>query len=171
MFYRKSGSKDFCDILRKIWRIKLSASAAWEFCELAQTGIDVYIPHHKYQVKPHSSLWFSAAYGAAIVHRNHQQNKFSESKVNFRQAINGCKRVPEAVKLAYANIKQKSPSYARNLHLGTFDELPISVLNKGKSTIPPRFNDLEVLSFASDKLKLFAENFSMNSSLENSGNS
>ena len=40
---------------------KLSASAAAsEFCEWVQVGIDVYIPHQKYQVKPHSSPWFSA---------------------------------------------------------------------------------------------------------------
>ena len=64
---------------------KLGAStAANEFCEWVQVGIDVYIPHRKYQVKPHSSPWFSAACAAAIVHRNHffclyQQNKSSES--------------------------------------------------------------------------------------------
>ena len=35
---------------------RLSASAAAsEFCEWVQVGIDVYIPHRKYQVKPHSS--------------------------------------------------------------------------------------------------------------------
>ena len=44
-----------------------------------------------------------------------------------------------------------------------------NVLNKGKSTIPPLFNGLEVLSSASDKAKLFAENFSKNSNLDNSG--
>ena len=66
---------------------KLSAStAASEFCEWVQVGIDVYIPHRKSQVKPHSSPWFSAACAAAIVHRNHffrlyQHNKSSESKV------------------------------------------------------------------------------------------
>ena len=50
---------------------KLSASAAAsEFCEWVQVGIDVYIPHHKYQVKPHSSPWFSAACAVAIVDRN-----------------------------------------------------------------------------------------------------
>ena len=50
---------------------KLSASAAAsEFCEWVQVGIDVYIPHRKYQVKPHSSPWFSASCAAAIVHRN-----------------------------------------------------------------------------------------------------
>ena len=75
---------------------KLSASAAAsEICAWVQVGIDLYIPHRKYQVKPHSSPWFSAAGAAAIVHRNHffrlyQQNKSSESKVNFRQASNRC---------------------------------------------------------------------------------
>ena len=50
---------------------KLGASAAAsEFCEWVQVGIDVYIPHKKYQVKPHSSPWFSAARAAAIVQRN-----------------------------------------------------------------------------------------------------
>ena len=66
---------------------KLAASAAAsELCEWVQVGIDVYIPHHKYRVKPNSSLWFSAACAATIVHRNHcfhlyQNNKSSEFKV------------------------------------------------------------------------------------------
>ena len=67
-------------------RISLNSAsaAASEFCEWVQVGIDVYIPHGKYQVKPHSSSWFSAACAAAIVHGNHffclyQQSKFSES--------------------------------------------------------------------------------------------
>ena len=73
-----------CDHLRDVpWEdiFKFGASAAAsEFCEWVQVGIDVYIPHHKYQVKPHSSPWFSAAFAAAIAHRNHffplsQQNK------------------------------------------------------------------------------------------------
>ena len=46
-------------------------TAASEFCECAQVRIDVYNPHHKCQVKPHSSPWFSAACAAAIAHRNH----------------------------------------------------------------------------------------------------
>ena len=76
---------------------KLSASAASEFCEWVQVEIDVYIPHRKYQVKPHSSPWFSAAGAAVIVHRNHffplyQQNK-PFLKVKFRHASNCCKRV------------------------------------------------------------------------------
>ena len=59
------------DHLRDVpWEVifKLSASAAAnEFCEWVQVGIDVYIAHCKYQVKPHSSPWFSAAFAAAIV--------------------------------------------------------------------------------------------------------
>ena len=109
---------------------KLSASAAAsEFCDWVQVGTDVYIPHRKYQAKPHSSPWFSAACAAAIVHRNHffrlyQKDKSSESKVKFRQASNCCKRVLEATKLAYAN-KNESPSLHRNLALGSFGKLPV----------------------------------------------
>ena len=44
-----------------------------------------------------------------------------------------------------------------------------SLLNKGKSAMPPLFSGLEVLSSASDKAKLFAENFSKNSNLDDSG--
>ena len=44
-----------------------------------------------------------------------------------------------------------------------------SVLNKGKSAILALFNRPEVLSSTSDKAKLFAESFSMNSSLDDSG--
>ena len=93
---------------------KLGASAAAsEFCEWVQVGIDVYIPHRKYQVKPHSSPWFSAGCAAAIVHRNHlfhlhQREKSSDSKVKFRQDRNRCKRVLEAAKLAYANKTKES---------------------------------------------------------------
>ena len=152
----------FCDHLRDVpWEdiFKLSASAAASvFCQWVQVGIDLYIPHRKYQVKPHSSPWFSAACAAAIVHRNHfsclyQKDKSSESKVKFRQASNHCKRVLEAAKLAYANKK-----------LGSWDfwQIANSVLSKGKFPIPALFNGPEVLSSAFDKAKLFAENFSKN---------
>ena len=156
---------------------KLSASAAArEFCEWIQVGTDVYIPHRKYQVKPHSSPWFSAACAAAaIVHRNHffrfyQQNKFSESKVKFRQASNRCKKVLEAAKLAYAT-KTKESITSQKLRSRDFWRIANNVLNKGKSAIPPLFNGPEVLSFAYDKAKLFAKNFPKNSNLDDSGTS
>ena len=135
---------------------KLSASAAAsDFCKWVQVGIDVYIPHRKYQVKPHSSPRFSAACAAVIVHRNHffhlyQQNKSSESKVKFRQANDCCKRVLGAAKLAYA----KESVTSQKLGSRDFWRIANSVLNKGKSAIPLLFNGQEVLSFASDKANL-----------------
>ena len=73
--YSGADSDGLRDHLRDVlWEdiFKLSASAAArEFCEWVQVGIDVYIPHRKYQVKPHSSPWFSASCAATIVHRNH----------------------------------------------------------------------------------------------------
>ena len=73
--YSHAGWDDFCDNLRDVpWKdiFKLGGSAAArKFCEWVQVGIDVYIPHRKYQVNPHSSPWFSAACAAAIAHRNH----------------------------------------------------------------------------------------------------
>ena len=57
--YSRADWDDLHDHLRDVlWEdiIKLSASAAVsEFCEWFQVGIDVYVPHRKYQVKPHSS--------------------------------------------------------------------------------------------------------------------
>ena len=153
---------------------KLGAStAASEFCEWVQVGIDVYIPHRKYQVKPHSSPWFSAACAAAIVHRNHffrlyQQKKSSESKVKSRQASNRCKRVLEAAKLAYAT-KTKESITSQKLGSRDFWRIANSFLNKGKSAIPPLLSGPEVLSSPSDKAKLFAKNFSKNSNLDDSG--
>ena len=144
--------------------------AANEFCEWVQVGI---IPHRKYQVKPHSSPWFSAARAAAIVHRNpffclYQQNKSSESKTKFRQASNRCKRVLETAKLAYAT-KTKESITSQKLGSRNFMQIANTVLNKAKSVIPPLFNGPEVLSTASDKAKLFAKNFSKNSNFADSG--
>ena len=149
---------------------KLGASAAAsEFYEWVQVGIDVYIPHRKYQVNPHSSPWFSVACAATIVHRNYfidlyQREKSSDSKVKFSQASNRCKRVLDAAKLAYAN-KTKESITSQKLGSNYFWRIANSVLNKGKSAIPPLFNSPEVLSSASDKAKLFAEKISINSNL------
>ena len=65
-------------------------------------------------------------------------------------------------------IKQESIT-SQKLGSCDFWRIANSVLNKGKSAIPPLFNGPEVLSSASDKAKLFAENFSKNSNLDDSG--
>ena len=111
-----------------IFKLGGSAAAASEFYEWVRVGIDLYISHRKYQVKPHSSPWFSASCAAAIVHRNlffllYQKDKSSNSKVKFRQACNCCQRVLEAAKLACAN--KTKESIPRNLALVIFGELPI----------------------------------------------
>ena len=95
----------------------------------------------------------------------YQKGKSSASKVKFRQASNQCKRVLEDAKLAYAN-KTKESITSQKLGSWDFWQIANSVLNKGKSAIPPLFNGPEVLSSASDKAKLFAENFSKNSNLD-----
>ena len=140
---------------------------------LSSFGIDVYIPHRKYQVKPHSSPWFSAACAAARVYRNYffrlyQHNKSFKSKVKFRQASNRCKRFLEAAKFAYAT-KTKESITSQKRGTQDFWQIANSVLNKGKSAIPPLFNRLEVLSSASDKAKLCTKNSSKNSNLNDSG--
>ena len=97
-----------------------------------------------YQVNPHSFPWFSADCAATIVHRSHflhlcQYNKSFEPKVNFRQAINRCKKVPETAKLVYAT-KTKEFIISQKLGSPHFWRIANSVLNKSKSAIHPRFN-------------------------------
>ena len=70
----------------------------------------------------------------------------------------------EAAKFAYVNKTNESVT-SQKLDSQDFWQIANSVLNKGKSAIPPLFNGPEVLSSTSDKAKLFAENFSKNSSL------
>ena len=97
------------------------------FVSVFRLQFDVYITH-KYQVKFHSSQCFLAACAAVIVSRNllfvclfvclsvclYQQNKSSESKVNFRQTSNCCKRVIEAAKFAYATKTEESITSQKN---------------------------------------------------------
>ena len=110
--------------------IKLSASAnANELCEWVWVGIHVYILHHKYQFKPHSSPWFSAAFAAV---------KFIETtffictnRLDLLNVKESSERLVIVAKgfLKLSNlrvlIKQKRLSLLRNLVLGTFGKLPI----------------------------------------------
>ena len=139
---------------KDIFKFRASAVAS-EFCEWVKVGIDVCTPNRKYQVKCHSSPWFSGACAAAIVHQDHffrlhQKDKSSESKVKLRQASNCCKRVLKAVKLAYANKTRESIAF-QTLGFWDFWRIANSVLNKGKSAIPPLLNSPGVLSSASVK--------------------
>ena len=116
--------------------------------------------------------WFSAACAVSVVHRNHffhfhQQNNSSESKIKLRQASNLCKRFLGAAKPAYVT-KTKDSITSQKLVSWHFWQIANCILNKGKSSIHPLFNDMEVLSSAFDKAKLFATNFCKNSNLDDS---
>ena len=95
-------------------------------------------------------------------YRNHffcLYQKEKSSDVKFRQASNCCKRVLEDAKFAYAN-KAKEFITSQKLSSRDFWWIANSVLNKGKSAIPPVFNVPEVLSSASYKAKMFPEELS-----------
>ena len=66
-------------------------------------------------------------------------------------------------------IKTKESITSQKFGSRDFWRIANSVHNKGKSAILPFFNGPEVLSSASDKAKLFAENFSLNSNLDDPG--
>ena len=134
--------------------------------------IDVYVPHRKYQVKPYSSPWFSAPSAAPIVYRNHffrlyQKDQSSGSKVEFRQASNRCKRVLETAKPAYAN-KTRESITSQKLCSRDSGEFP--------KVFSTKVNLLYLLCSTAQRCcllhlikKLFAENFSKNSNLDDSG--
>ena len=82
----------------------------------------------------------------------YEKDKYSASD---RQASNHCKRVLEAVKLAYANQAKESIT-SQKLGSCVFRQIANSVLSEGKSAIPPLLNDLEILSSACERARLFA---------------
>ena len=97
--------------------LKLRACvAASEVCDCVQVRIDVYYicityMYIIYQVKPHSSPWFSSACAAEVAfinqfYRFYKQNKSCVCKAMLRKATNCWKRVLEAAKLANANKKR-----------------------------------------------------------------
>ena len=90
----------------------------------------------------------------------YQLYKLFEFKLNFRKASNHCKSVLEVAQLAYGNKITWLLGLLANCY---------SVFSKSKSAIPPLFNSPEVLSFTSDRAKLFAKKFSKNSNLDGLG--
>ena len=111
-----------------------------EIAEWVEIGIDCYIPHRKFQFKPHSSPWFTPC-AAVITHRNHyfhqyHRNATLENKKLFCDSHNRCKRVLKYATSNYAETTRRS--FASQL-IGYRDFWKIcnSVLNRGKSTMPP----------------------------------
>ncbi|XP_065640981.1 uncharacterized protein LOC136073297 isoform X1 [Hydra vulgaris] len=72
-----------------------------------QAGMEAFIPLRLFQVKPHSTPWFSLSCAAAISNRNHffhlfQKNNSLENKQVFIIARNRCKKVLSDAKLHYS---------------------------------------------------------------------
>ena len=84
-----------------IFEINASAAAS-ERCDWLQVGIYVYIPHRKYEVRPHSSPWFSAPSPVAIVYKS------AETKEKFKRLVIVAKRFLNLPNM-HMLIKQKSP--------------------------------------------------------------
>ena len=106
--------------------------AANEFCECFQVWIDVYIPYLKYQVRPHSSAWISAACVAvAIWNRNHFF--FCTNRINLLYLkwssdrlliiVKGFLKMPNFLLL----LKRKSLSLPRNVAQETFTKFLIKL--------------------------------------------
>ena len=96
------------------------------------------------EISGHISLTSMVFSCLCCCHRNHffrlyHRDKSSNSKVKFRQASNHCTQVLEAAKLAYAH-KTKESITSQKLGSRDFWRIANSVLNKGKSAIPPLFN-------------------------------
>ena len=89
----------------------------------------------------------------------HLQSPKSNGK--FRQSSNCCERALEVAKLVYGNKRKESITFHK-LGCQDFWRIPVSVLNKDKSAIPPLLNGPEVL------FSLFAENISEKSNLDES---
>ena len=175
--FHRGDWDSFRDFLRDMpWNdiFKLSADeCAKEVVSWLQEGIDVFVPHRTYQVKPHSNPWFSPACAAAISHRNHYFHKFRESgsdgdRRNFTKARNDCKRVIEEAKSNYQN-QVHDRLVSQSVGSRDFWRIFNSISRKGKSSVPPLFNGPEVLTSTSDKVELLAKLFSSNSTLDDSG--
>lgn len=175
--YEKGDWDSFRDFIRDApWNEVFALGGdecAAECASWIQAGIESFVPSRKFQMKPHSSPWFSPACAAALAHRNHffhihQREKSKESKRNFSAARNECKRVIEAAKSQYT---QRTHDHLGSQKLGSRDFWRIynNVLNKGKSSVPPLFHGPEVLSTSKDKAELFARQFSTNSTLDDTG--
>ena len=121
-YYSHANWDGLRDHLRDVpWQdiFKLSASAASQFCEWVQVGINVYIHHRKYQLKPHSSSWFSATSTAVIVHGNNFFVCINRiNLLNLKESLDSLQIVGKGfLKLPnwHMLIKQNDPSLLRNM--------------------------------------------------------
>jgi len=172
--YSKADWDSFRDFLRdgpwvEIFRFPADKCASY-VTSWIQAGMESFIPSRRFQVKPHSSPWFSSHCAAAISNRNHyfhiyQQNNSPENRRLFTIARNHCKKVLSNAKTRYSQVT-KSRISSQKLGSRDFWRIFNSVYNKGKSVIPPLLHGSDFVTSPKDKAELFAKNFSSISSLD-----
>ena len=87
--------------------------ASKKITEWVEIGIDCYIPDIKFQLKPHSSPWFTPSCAAVIVHRNHYFHQYHtnvtpENKKLFCDSRNHYKRALKDARSNYAETTRRS---------------------------------------------------------------
>ena len=173
--YEQGDWDSFRDFLRDVpWSDVFAHPAekcAKEVSSWLSSGIEAFIPSHKYRVKPHSSPWFSPACATAIAHRNYyfhkyQRNSSIENKNLFTKARYSCKSILKDAKLYQQRVHDQIIS--QRIGSRGFWRIIKSIRNSKKSSIPPLFNGPEVLSSSKDKAELFSNLFSSNSTLDDS---
>ncbi|XP_065680992.1 uncharacterized protein LOC136094820 [Hydra vulgaris] len=153
----------------EIFRLPVGKCASY-MTSWIQAGMEFFIPSRGFQVKPHSSLWFSSHCVAAIANRNHyfhiyQQNNSPENRRLFITARNHCKKVLSNAKACYSQI-MKSRISSQKLGSRDFWRIFNSINNTGKSVISPLLYSSDFVTSPKDKAELFAKNFSSISSLD-----
>ena len=175
--FDRTNWDDFRDFLRDLPLDHIFAlnadECAREIVSWIQEGIQNFVPHRTYQVKPHSNPWFSPACASAIAHRNHYFHKYHKTgnsldKINFVIARNDCKRVIDEAKNQYQN-QVHDRLLSQSVGSRDFWRIYNSTCRRGKSSVPPLLNVPKVLIPGSAKAELLAKIFSSNSTLDDSG--
>ncbi|XP_047140024.2 probable RNA-directed DNA polymerase from transposon BS [Hydra vulgaris] len=172
--YLKADWDSFRDFLRdgpwvEIFRLPADKCASY-ITSWIQAGMESFIPSRRFQVKPHSSPWFSSHCAVAISNRNryfhiYQQNNSPENRHLFTIARNHCKKVLSDAKARYSQVI-KSRISSQKLGSRDFWRIFNSINNKGKSVIPSLLYGSDFVTSPKDKAELFAKNFSSISSLD-----
>ena len=165
--YERGKWDAFRDFLRDLpWDGVFSLpadSCATEIAEWLRIGIEEFIPHRRYQVKPHSVPWFSPDCSAAIATRNHhyhcyRSNPSTSNRASFRKARNDCEKVLKAAESRYIE-STKSKISDQTLGSKDFWRILNSVLNRGKSSVPPLVSGSQIIQSSKGKAEVFATMF------------
>ena len=150
-----------------------SSEIASQLSDWIFVGMETYIPSKTYQQKPNSQPWFTPECAAAIAHRNHffhlyHQNRTDETKAEFKNARNHCKRVLRNAQQSYAESIQARIGQEA-LGSKEFWRITNKVLGRGKAAIPTLIEGPTQVISSTDKANIFASKFAAHSTLDDLG--